>query len=152
MGVTTASGRTVVVVEESAQTLTPTNSPARHGKGTIDELVADALMIPLSVVVGDEFVYRSPKVLLPEQYHAGEAFFFDRANESFRRTASTWANATCPSPWVDRLLDHEIGGVTGTYNLYEYVEQKRYVAYAIENKVREALGMKAIALPARPLA
>jgi integrase len=26
-----------------------------------------------------------------------------------RRTASTWANATCPSPWVDRLLDHEIG-------------------------------------------
>ena len=30
-----------------------------------------------------------------------------------RRTASTWANATCPSPWVDRLLDHEIGGCLG---------------------------------------
>jgi integrase len=49
-----------------------------------------------------------------------------------RRTASTWANATRPSPWVDRLLDHEIGGVAGTYNLYAYVEHKRYVAYAIE--------------------
>jgi integrase len=69
-----------------------------------------------------------------------------------RRTASTWANATCPSPWVDRLLDHEIGGVSGTYNLYDYVEHKRYVAYAIENMVRKALGMKAMALPPRPLA
>jgi integrase len=69
-----------------------------------------------------------------------------------RRTASTWANATCPSPWVDRLLDHEIGGVSGTYNLYAYVEHKKYVAYAIENQVREALGMKPIALPPRPLA
>jgi hypothetical protein len=48
--------------------------------------------------------------------------------------------------------DHEIGGVTGTYNLYEYVEQKRYVAYAIENHVREALGMKSIAMTPRPLA
>jgi hypothetical protein len=33
----------------------------------------------------------------------------------------------------------------------DYVEHKRYVAYAIENKVREALGMKPIALPPRPL-
>ena len=52
-----------------------------------------------------------------------------------RRTASTWANATCPSLWVDRLLDHEVGGVAGTYNRHDYVEQKQYVAYAIENKV-----------------
>jgi hypothetical protein len=68
------------------------------------------------------------------------------------RTASTWAKATCPSPWVDRLLEREIGGVAGTYNLYDYVEHKRYVAYAIENQVREALGMKPIALPPRRLA
>ena len=66
--------------------------------------------------------------------------------------AATWANATCPSPWVDRLLDHEIGGVAGTYNRHDYVEQKRYVAYAIENKVREALRMKASTPPQRPLA
>jgi hypothetical protein len=37
-----------------------------------------------------------------------------------RRTVPTWANATCPIPWVDRLLDHEIGGVAGTYNLHDY--------------------------------
>jgi hypothetical protein len=51
-----------------------------------------------------------------------------------------------------RLLDQEIGGVAGTYNQYAYVEQKTYVVYAIENTVREALGMKPIALPPRPLA
>jgi hypothetical protein len=39
-----------------------------------------------------------------------------------RRTASTWANATCPSPWVDWLLDHEIGGFARTCNHYAYVE------------------------------
>jgi hypothetical protein len=72
--------------------------------------------------------------------------------QEVRSTSSTWANATCPSPWVDRLLDHRIGGVAGTYNLYEYAEQKRYVAHVIENTVREALGMKPIALPPRPLA
>ena len=53
-------------------------------------------------------------------------------------------------PWVERLLDHEIGGVAGTYNLYAYVGQKTYVAYAIENKVREALGMPSIEMPPRP--
>jgi integrase len=50
-------------------------------------------------------------------------------DHDLRRTASTWANATCPSPWVDRLLDHEIGKVSGTYNLYAYVAHKKYVAY-----------------------
>jgi hypothetical protein len=39
-----------------------------------------------------------------------------------------------------------------TYNLHDYVEQKRFMAYAIENRVREALGMKPIAMPPRPLA
>jgi hypothetical protein len=53
-----------------------------------------------------------------------------------RRTASTWANATCPSPWVDRLLDHEIGGVAGTYNLYAYVEHKRYKHQATQSRCR----------------
>ncbi|NOT27764.1 MAG: integrase family protein [Acidobacteria bacterium] len=67
-----------------------------------------------------------------------------------RRTASTWANATCPMPWVERLLDHEIGGVAGTYNLYAYVEQKAYTTRAIENKVREALEMPLIEMPPRP--
>jgi hypothetical protein len=38
---------------------------------------------------------------------------------------------------VERYLDHEIGGVAGTYNLHEHAEQKTYVAYAIENKVCE---------------
>jgi integrase len=69
-----------------------------------------------------------------------------------RRTASTRAKATCPIPWVERLLDHDIGGVAGRYDLYAYVEHKTYVAYAIENKVRDALGMRPIKMPPRPLA
>jgi integrase len=69
-----------------------------------------------------------------------------------QRTASTWANATCPIPWVERLLDHDIGGVAGTYNLYAYVKHKTYVADAIENKVHEALLMRPIKMPPRPLA
>jgi hypothetical protein len=51
---------------------------------------------------------------------------------------------------VERYLDQEIGGVAGTYNLHEYAEQKTYVAYAIENKVREAIGKKKIPMPPRP--
>src|SRR5580704_1382105 len=68
-----------------------------------------------------------------------------------RRWASTNANAVVGNPfWVERYLDHEIGGVAGTYNLQEYAEQKTYVAYAIENKVREAIGKKKIPMPPRP--
>ena len=43
---------------------------------------------------------------------------------------------------VERYLDHEIAGVAGTYNLNDYPAQKTYVAYAIENRVRQAIGMK----------
>jgi hypothetical protein len=44
--------------------------------------------------------------------------------------------------WVERYLDHEIGGVAGTYNLNDYAQQKTYVDYAIENSVRQAIGMR----------
>jgi integrase len=65
-----------------------------------------------------------------------------------RRWASTAANAHgCQHDWVERYLDHEIGGVAGIYNLYDYEAEKRTVAYAIENKVREARGLPAIAMP-----
>jgi hypothetical protein len=52
--------------------------------------------------------------------------------------------------WVEQYLDHEIGGVSDTYNLNQYVEQKTYVAYAIENRVREAIRMRKIPMPLRP--
>jgi hypothetical protein len=45
------------------------------------------------------------------------------------------------------VADHR---VAGTYNLHQYLEQKTYVAYAIENQVREAIGMKRIPMPVRP--
>lgn len=65
-----------------------------------------------------------------------------------RRWGSTNANAFgCNPEWVERYIDHEIGGVAAVYNLYEYETEKRTVAYAIENKVREALGKDAIEMP-----
>ena len=68
-----------------------------------------------------------------------------------RRWASTHANAVVGNPfWVERYLDHEIPGVAGTYNLNDYAAQKTYVAYAIENRVRQAIGMKKIPMPPRP--
>jgi integrase len=83
---------------------------------------------------------------------ASRAKVDDFRPHDLRRWASTNANAIVENPfWVERYFDHEIGGVAGVYNLNQYVEQKTYVAYAIENKVREAIGMKPIRMPARPM-
>ena len=74
-----------------------------------------------------------------------------RSPHDLRRWASTNANAVVGNPfWVQRYLDHEIAGVAGTYNLNDYAAQKTYVAYAIENRVRQAIGMKKIPMPPRP--
>jgi integrase len=82
---------------------------------------------------------------------AEKADIADFKPHDLRRWASTNANAVVGNPfWVERYLDHEIGGVAGTYNLHQYAEQKTYVAYAIENKVREAIGKKKIPMPPRP--
>lgn len=72
----------------------------------------------------------------------------DFVPHDLRRWASTAANAAgCDRNWVERYIDHEIGGVAGIYNLHDYETEKRAVAYAIENKVREALGREAIVQP-----
>jgi hypothetical protein len=73
-----------------------------------------------------------------------------RRRSSIYRAARA-SHAKVGVPRRDRLLDHEVGRVAATYNLYDYVDQKRYVAYAIENQVRKAIGMKPIAMPPRPL-
>jgi integrase len=76
----------------------------------------------------------------------------DFSPHRLRHWASTAANAAgCNPDWVERYIDHEIGGVAGIYNLYQYEVEKRTVAYAIENKVREALGREAIEMPASKL-
>ena len=67
---------------------------------------------------------------------AEKADIADFKPHDLRRWASTNANAVVGNPfWVERYLDHEIGGVAGTYNLHEYAEQKTYVAYAIASAV-----------------
>ena len=57
-----------------------------------------------------------------------------------------WAT---PSGW-SAISTTRSAASQATYNLHEYAEQKNYVAYAIENKVREAIGKKKIPMPPRP--
>ena len=67
-----------------------------------------------------------------------------------RRWASTQANAVVGNPfWVERYLDPEIGGIAGTYNLHEYVEQKTYVAYAIDNTLPDRPGFSSFGITQR---
>jgi integrase len=76
-----------------------------------------------------------------------DAKLTDFRPHDLRRWASTSAQSVCPPDWVERYLDHEIPGVGGVYNLYAYEAEKRYVACAIENKVRETLKMAPIEMP-----
>lgn len=71
-----------------------------------------------------------------------------------RRTGSSARSlrAGGTGSWSRPAAGSRVREVAGTYNLHDYVEQKRYVAYAIESKVREALGMAPTAMPPRPLA
>jgi len=50
----------------------------------VNQLVTNALMIPLCMVVGDELRNRASKMSFPEHDHALEALFLDRPNESLR--------------------------------------------------------------------
>jgi len=53
-------------------------------RGWVNQLVTNALMIPLCMVVGDELRNRASQMPFPEQDHALEARFLDRPNESLR--------------------------------------------------------------------
>ena len=49
-----------------------------------DEPIAEALVIPFSMIVLDVLCYRATEVLLPDRNQPVEAFFLDRSHEAFR--------------------------------------------------------------------
>jgi hypothetical protein len=65
---------TVVVVQHATDPLTTPNASLAFGSlERLNQLVTDALMIPLRMVVGDELGNRVSKMSLPEQDDALEA-------------------------------------------------------------------------------
>ena len=78
------SRRARVVVEQPTETLAPTNAtdtPLRWR--TLNQFVAQPLMIPLAMIVGDKFGDGPSKMALAERNQPIETFLFDRADEAF---------------------------------------------------------------------
>jgi hypothetical protein len=62
---------TVVVIQQAAHTRSAANRPAATGSTErLNQFVADALMVPLTVVVRDELHNRAAKVALTQRDHA----------------------------------------------------------------------------------
>ena len=76
---------TVVVVRQATYALVSANrSVDRRSPELLNQFVADALMVPLAIVVGHEVGNGAPKVALTERDHAIEALLFDRSHEALR--------------------------------------------------------------------
>ena len=56
----------------------------RRSPERLNQFVADALMVPLAVVVGHEVGNGAPKVAFTERDHAIEALLLDRSHEALR--------------------------------------------------------------------
>jgi len=76
--------RTIVVTKQPAQTLAAANLPRRLPDRLpwLNQLVAQALVIPFFVVVGDELFHGAPQLALTEEDHLGQTFRFYRSHES----------------------------------------------------------------------
>jgi len=73
---------TVVVTQHAANPLVATNtSLAIHSPERLNQLVPDALMIPLGVVVGYKLGNHASQMSLPQRDHAREALLLDRPNK-----------------------------------------------------------------------
>jgi hypothetical protein len=74
-----ASLRAIVVVQQSAETLTTPNPTAAdlHGRRAVDEFVPEALVIALAVIVLYKLADRPSQVALPKWDRPVETFVFD---------------------------------------------------------------------------
>ena len=70
-----------------------------------DEAIAEALMIPFSVVVGDVLRHRAPEMLLPDRNQPVQTFFFDRPHETFRVSVRIGRALRCEDHAETRLLE-----------------------------------------------
>jgi hypothetical protein len=80
-----ASGRTTVVVEQSAQSLTTANLARVHcGRLAVDDLVVQSLMIAFAVLMLDELVHRCPEMPFPPRNHPIQTLLLNRSYEPLR--------------------------------------------------------------------
>jgi hypothetical protein len=62
----------------------------RRSPERLNQSVADALMVPLAMVVGHEVGNGAPKMALTERDHAIEALLLDRSHEALRVGVTVW--------------------------------------------------------------
>jgi hypothetical protein len=75
-------GRPVAKVQHAAYALPPANHTLAIGSlQGLNELVPDALMIPLRVIVRQELRHGAPKVALAKEQYAVQALLVDRSHE-----------------------------------------------------------------------
>src|ERR1019366_6384747 len=81
-----SGGGAVVVVQHAAQALAALDLTrvAEMAGLWADQLVRQALVIALAVIVGDEILHGCPQRLLPEEDHALQAGLLDAAHKSLR--------------------------------------------------------------------
>jgi hypothetical protein len=76
---------TVVIVQQAADPFASANrTVAISSRDWLNQLVANALMVPFAMVVGHELDDRATKMSLPQQNYAIEALLLDRPHEPFR--------------------------------------------------------------------
>jgi hypothetical protein len=70
-------------IQQAAEPLAPTNpAGASPRRVPIDQPILESLMIPLAMVVINEFLERPAEVALTERHQSIEALVFDRPHES----------------------------------------------------------------------
>jgi hypothetical protein len=77
--------RTVVVAEKATDAVTPPNEAAvMPTSNTLDQFVAEALMVAFAMVVDHELPERTTQMPLTQRNEVVQAFFLDRANKPLR--------------------------------------------------------------------
>jgi hypothetical protein len=77
--------RPLVVIQQAAEPDTPTDSALDSSRpATLDQPIPQPLMIPLAMIVLDEFRHDSSEMALAERQHPIEAFLFNGPHEPLR--------------------------------------------------------------------
>ena len=74
----------MVVAEKATETLSPANGDAGMRRDTVDQFVAEPLMIALAVIVDHELREGMPQVPLTERDETVQTLLFDRPDKPLR--------------------------------------------------------------------
>ena len=96
-------GRAVIELEQPAETLRALDRPDARGCTPVDQLVADALMTTLVVVVDQEFIDDSAQMGLAEQDHSGAVDLYFTAIAHLAFYMDTFSYQDVPFVFPKRL-------------------------------------------------